>query len=187
MKPVLIILSLTLACSPAERERSSAPSAAATDTAGEAKPTSDVVTNPQTPESMNLGDEPDGSKRAVQIEGRTIQLTPFRVMQKSGLSDSQCGILVDGQRLLTLGAGDLDAYTCLEIVDVKALPSTKAGPRLGLRYEAASPNTSLQTATVIVRDADGRWAVVPEATTTFENLTEKTWSALEAALSAQGQ
>lgn len=129
---------------------------------------------------LTSGDRADGPVRSV--AGTGLRLTPFRVVGGAGLSASQCGVLIEGQRLMTLGAGDLDAYTCLGLVELRAISSAGRAARIGLMYDAASRNVTLRTVAVVVRSAGGQWTVDADATTVFDDLPAKSWAAFAAAL-----
>lgn len=125
--------------------------------------------------ALSLSDQADGRSRTV--TGVVAPIEPFRVLQGQALSNAQCGVRIGGQRVLTLGAGDLDAYTCVHLREVRALPTGK----VGLLYDAESPNAALVTA-VVLRRAGNQWVVMPEATTIWDDLDHQDWAAFAAAL-----
>lgn len=67
-----------------------------------------------------------------------------------------CTVTLDGVTLDTLGAGDLDAYDCRELVEFGALPADGAMPRIGLIYRTGSANAAFNTALILIRRS-GEW------------------------------
>ncbi len=91
-------------------------------------------------------------------DGHTLGLRGFRVLAKHGLSDAQCGVIIGGQRLMTLGEGETEIYTCDELVAAGALPPDRGLQRIGLIYDWSTRNANARTA-VILREEHGRWLV----------------------------
>jgi hypothetical protein len=127
--------------------------------------------------------QPDGEARTIALAGgHSITLTPFRTVEKSGLSDSQCGVTIDGQRLMTMGAGETEVYTCYRLTGAGALPADGAVPRIGLLYDVGSPNAQFATA-VILRKEAASWAVDEARAGEFDSKPEaKSLEALAKAL-----
>ena len=98
------------------------------------------------------------------------------------LSGSQCGVLLDRQRMLTLGANELDVYTCYRLIEAHPLPITDEHARVALLYDAGSPNADFRTAVLLQSGVDGHWHVDASATGTYDDLPKKNWRAFEAAL-----
>lgn len=103
--------------------------------------------------------QPDGETRTIVLAGgASITLAPFRTVEKSGLSDSQCGVTINGQSLMTMGEGETEVYTCYRLTGAGALPADGAVPRIGLLYDVGSPNAQFATAVVLRKEVAG-WAV----------------------------
>lgn len=109
--------------------------------------------------AMPEAGEPDGATRTITLAGgQAIALAPFRTVEKQGLSDSQCGVTIDGQRLVTMGEGETEVYTCYKLTGAGALPADGAVPRIGLLYDVGSPNAQFATAVILRKEVAG-WAV----------------------------
>lgn len=116
-----------------------------------AKPTDSVVTaGTLPPPSMESRDEPDGKPVSIRMtDGRRITLVGFKVDTRRNLSSGQCGVRIDGQRIMTMGAGDTEVYTCGTLVAAGILPPSGRRQRIGLIYDVSSPNARFRTAVVL--------------------------------------
>ncbi len=104
---------------------------------------------------------PDGKPLTITLtDKRRVTLAGFRVVENHGLSAGQCGVTIDRQRLMTLGVDDTDAYSCDALVAAGILPPDGQRQRIGLIYDASSPNAHFRTA-VVLREEGGRWQVDP--------------------------
>lgn len=102
---------------------------------------------------------PDGRPVTITLtDKRRVTLAGFRVVENRGLSAGQCGVTIDRQRLMTLGVDDTDAYSCDALVAAGILPPDGQRQRIGLIYDASSPNAHFRTA-VVLREEGGRWRV----------------------------
>ncbi|MEN3749905.1 hypothetical protein TPR58_22220 [Sphingomonas sp. HF-S3] len=115
---------------------------------------------------------PDGPARRIRFDdGSRVTLRGWRILAKFGLSDSLCGVRIGGQHLETIGAGETDTYSCLELVDAGALPSAGSTRRIGLLYEvsgAAPSSPTFRTAIILLGDRTG-WRVDPESLGTYDS------------------
>lgn len=117
-------------------------------------------------------EETDGAARTVKLaDGQAVTIEPFRMVKKQGLSDSQCGIAIAGQRLMTMGAGETEVYTCYELIGAGALPADRGVARMGLLYDVGSPNASFSTAVILRREPTG-WAVDESRAGEFDDRPE---------------
>ena len=82
---------------------------------------------------------------------------------------------------VALGAGLVVAHHPVLFKGVKRLTPDTPDGRVGLLYDAESPNTALRTVALLRRDG-GRWRVQPEATTVWDDLPAKSWRAFATAL-----
>ncbi|RHW17846.1 hypothetical protein D1610_04815 [Sphingomonas gilva] len=111
-----------------------------------------------------------------------MTVVPFRTVEKRGLSDSQCGVTIDGKRLVTIGTGETEVYTCYRLTGAGALPPDDAAQRIGLLYDVGSPNADFHTAVVLRRAAEG-WQVDEGLSGRFDSAPEaKSIEALAEAL-----
>lgn len=107
-------------------------------------------------------EKPDGPARPIRLgDGTEVSLRGWKINGKFGLSHGLCGVRIGKQRLETIGGGKTDSYTCVELIDAGALPSTRTGRRIGLIYNVSSPSPPMptyQTAVVLLGDGAG-WRV----------------------------
>ncbi len=127
-----------------------------------AKPTDSVVTaGTLPPPSMESRDEPDGKPVSIRMtDGRRITLAGFKVDTRRSLSSGQCGVRIDGQRIMTMGTGDTEVYTCETLVAAGILPPSGRRQRIGLIYDVSSPNARFRTA-VVLQATGSAWQVDP--------------------------
>lgn len=114
-----------------------------------------------------------GPARSIAFDnGTTARLRTSRTQTPGRLSSAQCGVEIGGQSIATIGAGDLDAYTCDHLVEAGALPSAADVRRVGLIYAVSSPNAHFRTALVLVETGTiwrldpaslGKWDDTPAA------------------------
>ena len=100
---------------------------------------------------------------------RVIGLRGFKVLSKHGLSDAQCGVMIGGQRVMTLGEGETEAYTCDDLVAAGTVPSDRNVQRVGLIYNWSTRNAQARTA-VVLREEHGRWRVDTETIGRFDGV-----------------
>ena len=116
--------------------------------------------------------EGDGAVRTIELAGgQTVTVAPFRTVRKSGLSDSQCGVTIDGTRLMTMGEGETEVYTCYRLTGAGALRPDGAVARIGLLYDVGSPNARFPTA-VILRKEQAGWTVDEARAGAFDDKPE---------------
>ena len=112
---------------------------------------------------------PDGKPVTITLtDKRRVTLSGFRTVENHGLSAGQCGVTIDRQRLMTLGVGDTDAYSCDALVAAGILSPDDQRQRIGLIYDVSSPNAHFRTA-VVLREEGGRWAVDPTYSGKFDD------------------
>ena len=87
---------------------------------------------------------------------------------KHDLSDAQCAVRIDRQRIETIGSGDTDSYTCGVLAAAGRLSSAGESRRIGLIYRVSSANAHFNTALIVVERA-GRWALDPQSVGTFDD------------------
>ena len=138
------------------------------------------------PAAMEPRDEPDGKPVSIRLtDGRRVTLAGFKVDTKRNLSSGQCGVRIDGQRIMTMGAGDTDAYTCGTLVAAGILPPDGRRQRIGLIYEVSSPNAGFRTA-VVLRAAGSGWQVDRDQAGRFDDMPAgRTIPALRRALGSR--
>lgn len=107
-------------------------------------------TPPSASPSLRATADGQASRSITFADKSSARLEAIKVAAKAGLSDAQCAISVDGQRVDTIGGGGLDAYTCGVLVDSGALLTIAGARRIGLIYRVSSPNASFQTALILV-------------------------------------
>ncbi|MET0246008.1 MAG: hypothetical protein ABW182_04595, partial [Sphingomonas sp.] len=104
----------------------------------------------------------DGPAMSIRFDdGTQVSLRGWKINGKFGLSHGLCGVRIWKQRLETIGGGKTDSYTCVELIDAGALPSTRTSRRIGLIYNVSSPSPPMptyQTAVVFLGDGSG-WRV----------------------------
>ena len=118
---------------------------------------------------VSIHDVPDGQPLSIRLpNSQAITLTGFKTNTKRGLSDAQCGVSVDGPRLMTMGEGDTDVYTCNALLAAGALPPAGKVQRIGLIYEVSSPTAVFRTAVILLQDGR-RWAIDASKTGVFDD------------------
>jgi hypothetical protein len=111
----------------------------------------------------------DKAVRPVRLaDGSALTLTPVRIVGRLPGITAQCGVLIDGQAIVTIGLGDLEAYGCRSLVEAGPL----SGDRIGLIYDVSSPNVSFRTALILAKDAAGKWAIDPASIGTYDDKPE---------------
>lgn len=70
-------------------------------------------------------------------DGGSVALQPFIHHHKAGLSDAQCGVVIDEQVLTLIGSDETEAYSCVRLVEAGPLPPLHTG-----RSRAGSVTTS---------------------------------------------
>lgn len=133
------------------------------------------------PEGGPAADRRDGQTLALKLaDGRTVTLHAFQTAG-AGLAASRCGVVIEGRRMLTMGVGDTEVYTCDGLVAAGAVPAAGRVQRIGLIYEVSSSNASFRTA-VVLRE-DGGWHVDPTFAGKFDDTAAgRTIAALRRAL-----
>lgn len=111
---------------------------------------------------------PDGAMLTVRLtDGRQVKLRGFRQVGRSGLSQARCGVTITGRRVVTLGVGDTEVYSCDGLAAAGVVPPAGGVQRIGLIYDASSPNAEFRTA-VVLRE-DGGWHVDPAFAGRFDD------------------
>lgn len=111
---------------------------------------------------------PDGKPVTITLtDKRRVTLLGFRIIENHGLSAGQCGVTIDRQRLMTMGADDTEVYSCDALVAAGIVPPDDQRQRIGLIYDVSSPNAQFRTA-VVLREESRRWAVDPTYSGKFD-------------------
>lgn len=119
--------------------------------------------------------------RMTFADGRGVRLQGFRRITLRGLSQSQCGVIIAGRQISTLGVDETEVYSCDGLIAAGVVPSAGQVRRVGLIYDASSPNAHFRTA-VVLRD-DGGWHVDPAFAGRFDDAPEaRSMAALRRAL-----
>jgi len=104
-------------------------------------------------------DAPDGKPLTIKLtDGRSISLAGFKERDGQGFRFGRCGVTVGRQRIMTMGVGDTEAYTCGALVAAGIVPPSGRRQRIGLIYDVSSPNAQFRTAVVLHETASG-WQV----------------------------
>lgn len=115
-----------------------------------------------------LAEAPSASYKVTLKDNSVVEIVPYKEPKKAGLSDARCGVLVADQKIETLGSGDTDTYICNGFVVAGALPEKDGVERIGLIYDAASPNAEFRTAVILFKGDDG-WKVDVESLGEFDD------------------
>lgn len=114
-------------------------------------------------------DQPDGKAVTITLtDGRRITLAGFHQDVAENLSAGRCGVTINGQRVMTMGVGETEVYTCEGLLAAGVVPHDGRRQRIGLIYDVASPNVRFRTA-VVLRDEGGRWRVDPAYAGRFDD------------------
>lgn len=124
----------------------------------------------------------DGVPLRITFTDRSgVRLQGFRRVVRSGLSQSQCGVIIAGRQIATLGVGETEVYSCDGLIAAGVVPSAGRVKRIGLIYNASSPNAHFRTA-VVLRE-DGGWHVDPAFAGQFDDTPQaRNMAALRRAL-----
>lgn len=110
----------------------------------------------------------DGKALTIKLrDGRAIKLQSMRREALSGVSRAQCAVTVAGRQVATLGIGETDTYTCNGLIAAGVVPPAGNVQRIGLIYDAGSPNAQFRTA-LVLRDDKG-WHVDPAFAGRFDD------------------
>lgn len=96
-----------------------------------------------------------------------VTIRPYRMITPRQMSGALCGIEINGQSIDTLGVGELEVYTCDKLIEIGPLPSAGTSRRIGLIYDASSPNAEVRTALVLIGDGEN-WRLDPESPGRFD-------------------
>ncbi|WP_440978661.1 hypothetical protein ACQHGV_14020 [Sphingomonas pseudosanguinis] len=113
---------------------------------------------------------PDGKPVTITLtDKRRVTLSGFRIAENHGLSAGQCGVIIDRQRLMTMGVDDTEVYSCDALVAAGVIPPDGRQQRIGLIYDVSSPNAHFRTAVVLRQEGKG-WAVDPTYSGKFDSI-----------------
>ena len=114
-------------------------------------------------------DHLNGDALSIKLSnGRSVTLQGFKVDAKHGLSTAQCGVTIERQRVMSMGTGETDTYTCGKLIAAGPVPPLGAVERVGLIYQVSSPNAGFRTAAVLER-IDGAWRIDPKSAGAFDD------------------
>jgi len=104
-------------------------------------------------------------------DGSTVLLEPFRTDRKLGISDAQCGVIIEGRRLTVIGEGEMESYSCIGLAEAGALPPLAGQRRIGLIYDVASPNAHFRTAAILLKNS-GEWNIDSASAGSYDDRPE---------------
>ena len=115
--------------------------------------------------------EADGSTRRIAFEGgESLAIEPVRITGRKPGVVAECAVRITGRVIVTIGeAGSkTEVFECHRLLALGAVPSDQGRRRLGLIYEAGTPNAMFRTPVVLTEQADSRWLFDEAAFERFE-------------------
>ena len=128
-----------------------------------------------TPAASSVAPDPvrtsaDGQPRQIAFAaGERLTVTPLRIVGRKAGVVAECAVRIGGREIVTIGAAGspTEALICDRLAEIGALPPIGERRRLGLIYNAGSPNTEFRAPVVLVEATDG-WAVDEPAFERFD-------------------